>query len=67
MMVAEKAPDLIAGNTPTTHTADVPWYRHGRRQTALPAGDPPQRRGPTHDRPLAVPPARSACETRDAA
>ena len=28
MMVAEKAADLIAGNTPLA-PADVPWYRHG--------------------------------------
>ena len=43
MMVAEKAADLIAGNTPLP-PADVPWYRHARPASALPAGRPPQRR-----------------------
>ncbi len=39
MMVAEKAADLIAGNTPLPAT-DVPWYRHGRGDPPYPRGDP---------------------------
>ena len=39
MMVAEKAADLIAGNTPLP-ALDVPWYRHGRGDPAYPPGDP---------------------------
>jgi choline dehydrogenase len=38
MMVAEKAADLIAGNTPLP-PADVPWYRHGT-SPLHPPGDP---------------------------
>ncbi len=38
MMVAEKAADLIAGNTPLAPT-DVPWYRHGV-STLYPPRDP---------------------------
>ena len=29
IMLAEKAADLIAGNTPLTPLTEVPWYRHG--------------------------------------
>src|SRR3954463_9637675 len=39
MMVAEKAADLIAGNTPL-RPADVPWYRHGDGSPLYPPGDP---------------------------
>src|SRR3954469_617706 len=39
MMVAEKAADLIAGNTPLA-PADVPWYRHGDGSPLYPPGDP---------------------------
>ena len=39
MMVAEKAADLIAGNTPLP-AASVPWYRHGRGDPPYPPGDP---------------------------
>ncbi|WP_153396479.1 choline dehydrogenase [Ornithinicoccus halotolerans] len=39
MMVAEKAADLIAGNTPLP-PADVPWYRHGSGAPLYPPGDP---------------------------
>ena len=43
MMVAEKAADLIAGNTPLA-PADVPFYRHrgadGRPSPLYPPGDP---------------------------
>jgi choline dehydrogenase len=39
MMVAEKAADLIAGNTPLP-ALDVPWYRHGRGDPVYPPGDP---------------------------
>jgi choline dehydrogenase len=38
MMVAEKAADLIAGNTPLP-PSDVPWYRHGT-SPLYPPGDP---------------------------
>jgi choline dehydrogenase len=39
MMVAEKAADLIAGNTPLA-PADVPWYRHRDQSPLYPPGDP---------------------------
>jgi choline dehydrogenase len=39
MMVAEKAADLIMGNTPLA-PAHVPWYRHGQGMTLYPPGDP---------------------------
>lgn len=39
MMVAEKAADLIAGNTPLP-AAEVPWYRHGQGLPLYPPGDP---------------------------
>jgi choline dehydrogenase len=39
MMVAEKAADLIAGNTPLP-AENVPWYRHGRGDPLYPPGDP---------------------------
>jgi choline dehydrogenase len=39
MMVAEKAADLVAGNTPLP-PLDVPWYRHGRGDPLYPPGDP---------------------------
>ena len=39
MMVAEKAADLIAGNTPL-EPLHVPWYRHGRGDPLHPPGDP---------------------------
>ena len=42
MMVAEKAADLIAGNTPLP-AADVPYYRLPRRHAALPTRRPAQR------------------------
>ena len=38
MMVAEKAADLIAGNTPLP-AADVPYYRHRDRTPLYPPGD----------------------------
>jgi choline dehydrogenase len=38
MMVAEKAADLIAGNTPLA-PADAPWYRHGDGSPLHPPGD----------------------------
>ena len=38
MMVAEKAADLIAGNTPLP-PEPVPWYRHGI-SPLHPPGDP---------------------------
>ena len=43
MMVAEKAADLIAGNTPLPAAADVPYYRLPRRHAPLPARRPTQR------------------------
>ena len=36
---AEKAADLIAGNTPLP-AAEVPWYRHGQGLPLYPPGDP---------------------------
>src|SRR5690606_16273297 len=39
MMVAEKAADLIAGNTPLP-PLDVPYYRHGEGMPLYPEGDP---------------------------
>jgi choline dehydrogenase len=39
MMVAEKAADLIAGNTPLP-PADVPYYRHRDGSPLHPPGDP---------------------------
>jgi choline dehydrogenase len=39
MMVAEKAADLILGNTPLP-AADVPFYRHRDRMPLYPPGDP---------------------------
>ena len=39
MMVAEKAADLILGNTPLP-PADVPWYRHRDGCPLYPPGDP---------------------------
>jgi choline dehydrogenase len=39
MMVAEKAADLIAGNTPLP-PADVPYYRHRDGMPLYPPGDP---------------------------
>ena len=38
MMVAEKAADLIAGNTPLP-PADVPYYRHRDGEPLYPPGD----------------------------
>jgi choline dehydrogenase len=39
MMVAEKAADLIQGNTPLP-PADVPYYRHRDQSPLYPPGDP---------------------------
>jgi len=49
MMVAEKAADLIAGNTPLP-PADVPFYRHRDGVPLYPPGDPRNRDtgGPAH-------------------
>ena len=47
MMVAEKAADLIAGNTPLA-PADVPYYRHRGDTPLYPPGD---RRNDLVDRP----------------
>ena len=38
MMVAEKAADLILGNTPLP-AADVPYYRHDTGMPLFPSGD----------------------------
>ncbi|MDO5627980.1 MAG: choline dehydrogenase [Mobilicoccus sp.] len=40
MMVAEKAADLILGNTPLPPATDVPFYRHGQGMPLYPEGDP---------------------------
>ena len=49
MMVAEKAADLIAGNTPLP-PADVPYYRHRGGVPPYPPGDPRNEAagGPAH-------------------
>ncbi|MDN5894379.1 MAG: choline dehydrogenase [Nocardioides sp.] len=39
MMLAEKAADLIAGNTPLA-AEDVPFYKHGTGMPLYPEGDP---------------------------
>ncbi len=39
MMLAEKAADLIAGNTPLA-PEDAPFYRHGTGMPLYPQGDP---------------------------
>lgn len=39
MMLAERAADLIAGNTPLP-PSDVPFYRHGDGSPTYPPGDP---------------------------
>ncbi len=39
MMLAEKAADLIAGNTPLAPDA-APWFRHGTGMSLYPHGDP---------------------------
>ncbi len=65
MMVAEKAADLIAGNTPLPATPDVPWYRHGRGDPPYPPGDPRNDAWDTvHDLPSAAG-ARAAQRTGD--
>ena len=45
MMVAEKAADLILGNSPLS-PADVPYYRHGDGMPLYPPGDPRNARSP---------------------
>ena len=55
MMVAEKAADLILGNTPLA-AADVPYYRHRRGDPLYPPGDSRN----TARASLRVPPRRSA-------
>jgi choline dehydrogenase len=42
MMVAERAADLIAGNTPLP-AADVPYYRYRDHTPLWPPGDPRNR------------------------
>ena len=49
MMVAEKAADLIAGNTPLP-AADVPCYRYRDGSPLYPPGDSRNQRGDRHDR-----------------
>ena len=46
MMVAEKAADLILGNTPLP-AADVPYYRHRDGMPLYPPGDPRNASPPT--------------------
>jgi choline dehydrogenase len=48
MMVAEKAADLIAGNTPLP-AADVPYYRYRDGTPLYPPGDPRNDAGDTRD------------------
>lgn len=40
MMLAEKAADLILGNTPLEPATDVPYYRHREGTPLYPPGDP---------------------------
>jgi choline dehydrogenase len=40
MMLAEKAADLILGNTPLAPATDVPYYRHRQGSPLFPPGDP---------------------------
>lgn len=40
MMIAEKAADLIAGNTPLKPATDTPWYQAGKDMPLYPEGDP---------------------------
>jgi choline dehydrogenase len=40
MMLAEKASDLILGNTPMPAAVEVPYYRHGDGSPLYPPGDP---------------------------
>jgi choline dehydrogenase len=40
MMLAEKAADLILGNTPLPAAVDVPYYCHGEASPLYPPGDP---------------------------
>jgi len=46
MMVAEKAADLILGNTPLP-AEEVPYYRHGTDMPLYPPGDPRNEDAPT--------------------
>ncbi|MBA2551315.1 MAG: choline dehydrogenase, partial [Nocardioidaceae bacterium] len=39
MMLAERAADLISGNTPLAPATDVPFYRHADRSPLYPPGD----------------------------
>ena len=48
MMVAEKAADLIAGNTPLP-AADVPYYRYREGTPLYPPGDPRNHAGDLRD------------------
>lgn len=57
MMVAEKAADLIAGNTPLPPLTQVPYYRHGQGMPLYPEGDP---RNDAWDIPKEVPSAAGA-------
>ncbi|GAA1476301.1 choline dehydrogenase [Nocardioides aestuarii] len=59
MMVAEKAADLIAGNTPLP-AEEVPWYRHGAGMPPYPPGDP---RNDAWDAKSALPSAAGARQT----
>jgi choline dehydrogenase len=48
MMLAEKAADLILGNTPLAPATDVPYYRYRDNSPLYPPGDP-RNDAPTHD------------------
>jgi choline dehydrogenase len=50
MMLAEKAADLIQGNTPLAE-ADVPFYRHSRGDPLYPPGDSRNSASPSAARP----------------
>jgi len=62
MMVAEKAADLIAGNTPLP-PSPAPYYRHGAGMPLYPEGDP---RNSAWDAVTAPPSAAGAARAADA-
>ncbi len=62
MMVAERAADLIAGNTMLPPT-DVPYYRHGEGMPLFPQGDPRNDAWDAHTEPPSAAGARPGMPT----
>ncbi|MGB3828442.1 MAG: choline dehydrogenase [Ornithinimicrobium sp.] len=62
MMVAERAADLIAGNTMLPPT-EVPYYRHGEGMPLFPQGDPRNDAWDAHTDPPSAAGARHAMPT----